>query len=91
VELRDADEGDGAAVAALWTEAYAGAVVRCDERAAEFGAERVALWSRPYQVDAHRLYETLGYRRAAERDDDDRDGRRLVFCLDLDRGARVAP
>ena len=53
------------------------------ERAAALGASAVALWSRPYQVEAHRLYESLGYRRAAERDGEDGDGRRLVFLLDL--------
>jgi ribosomal protein S18 acetylase RimI-like enzyme len=55
----------------------------CDERARELGAEAVALWSRPYQTAAHRLYESLGYRRVPERDEDDRDGRRWVFRLDL--------
>ncbi len=54
-----------------------------DERARELGAEAVALWSRPYQVAAHALYGSLGYRRVLERDEDDRDGRRLVFRLDL--------
>jgi ribosomal protein S18 acetylase RimI-like enzyme len=52
-------------------------------RARELGAERVALWSRPYQSDAHRLYGSLGYRRAPDRDAEDADGRRLVFLLDL--------
>jgi ribosomal protein S18 acetylase RimI-like enzyme len=55
----------------------------CDERARELGAEAVALWSRPYQTAAHGLYESLGYRRVPERDEDDRDGRRWVFRLDL--------
>jgi ribosomal protein S18 acetylase RimI-like enzyme len=53
------------------------------ERARELGAEAVALWSRPYQTDAHRLYESLGYRRVPARDGSDREGRRLVFLLDL--------
>jgi ribosomal protein S18 acetylase RimI-like enzyme len=56
---------------------------RCAELAREAGAEGVALWSRPYQVAGHRLYESLGYRRRPERDDEDVDGRRLVFRLDL--------
>jgi hypothetical protein len=47
------------------------------------GVEGIALWSRPYQTDAHRLYESLGYRRVPERDGEDRDGRRWVFRLDL--------
>jgi ribosomal protein S18 acetylase RimI-like enzyme len=54
-----------------------------DERARELGAAAVALWSRPYQTAAHRLYESLGYRRLPERDEDDREGRRWVFRLDL--------
>jgi ribosomal protein S18 acetylase RimI-like enzyme len=58
----------------------------CDERAREFGAEAIALWSRPYQTAAHALYESLGYRRVPERDHEDRDGRRWVFRLDLRDG-----
>lgn len=53
------------------------------ERARGYGAEGFALWSRPYQTAAHALYESLGWRRVAERDDEDRDGRRWVFRLDL--------
>ena len=53
----------------------------CTELACEQGAEAIALWSRPYQLDAHRLYESLGYRRAPERDSSDCDGQRLVFVL----------
>jgi ribosomal protein S18 acetylase RimI-like enzyme len=60
-----------------------GLVERCAAQAGELGAEAIALWSRPYQVDAHRLYESLGYRRMAERDGEDRDGRRWVFRLGL--------
>lgn len=56
----------------------------CTELARESGAEAIALWSRPYQVAGHRLYESLGYRRRPERDDDDdAEGRRLIFRLDL--------
>jgi len=58
-------------------------VERCAVRARALGAEAVALWSRPYQVEAHALYESLGYRRVPERDGADRDGRRWVFRLDL--------
>lgn len=43
----------------------------------------MALWSRPYQVEAHALYESLGYRRVPERDGSDRGGRRWVFRLEL--------
>jgi ribosomal protein S18 acetylase RimI-like enzyme len=53
------------------------------ERAREFGAEGLSLWSRPYQTAAHALYESLGWRRVPERDDSDRDGQRWVFRLDL--------
>jgi ribosomal protein S18 acetylase RimI-like enzyme len=55
----------------------------CTERAREAGAEAIVLWSRPFQLAGHRLYESLGYRRRPERDHDDADGRRLIFRLDL--------
>jgi len=59
----------------------------CEERARTAGAAAIALWSRPYQTGAHWLYESLGYRRAPERDGRDREGRRLVFVHELaDRG-----
>jgi len=157
MRIREADEGDAAAVAALWTEAYADAgpegrqepyalqeyfavaafahvtvaiddgevvavaavfppgapgrsvagpgeaefarlavadrarrrgigralVLGATEQARGLGAEAVVLWSRPYQTAAHALYESLGWRRVAERDEDDRDGRRWVFILGL--------
>jgi ribosomal protein S18 acetylase RimI-like enzyme len=54
---------------------------RCLELAHQHGAGGVVLWSRPYQVDAHSLYESLGFRRAPERDDRDPLGRRWVFVL----------
>ena len=57
---------------------------RCMDLAAAQGASGVVLWSRPYQRPAHRLYESLGWRRAPERDGRDRDGERLVFVLRLD-------
>jgi ribosomal protein S18 acetylase RimI-like enzyme len=55
----------------------------CGEQAWLAGATAVALWSRPHQEGAHRLYESLGYRRAPERDGEDADGRRHVFLLHL--------
>ncbi|HKZ12809.1 MAG TPA: GNAT family N-acetyltransferase [Solirubrobacterales bacterium] len=58
-------------------------VERCAAEARAFGAEAIVLWSRPYQTDAHHLYESLGYRRTPERDGEDRDGLRRVFRLDL--------
>jgi ribosomal protein S18 acetylase RimI-like enzyme len=59
---------------------------RCGVRARASGWPAIALWSRPYQREAHRLYESLGYERAAERDSVDETGfGRLVFRLDLRR------
>ena len=55
--------------------------VRCLELAREQGAEEAVLWSRPYQLEAHSLYESLGFRRTPERDELDPDGRRWVFTL----------
>jgi len=55
----------------------------CGAEARASGATAIVLWSRPYQVEAHRLYESLGYRRAPERDSRDDDGERLVFVLEL--------
>jgi ribosomal protein S18 acetylase RimI-like enzyme len=60
-----------------------GLVLGATVRARALGAERVALWSRPYQTAAHALYGALGWRRVPERDEEDRDGRRWVFVLDL--------
>lgn len=57
---------------------------RCAELAREEGWPAIALWSRPYQVAGHRLYESLGYERAPERDIVDETGfDRLVFRLSL--------
>lgn len=57
---------------------------RCAQLARAAGWEAIALWSRRYQEAAHRLYESLGYRRAPERDDVDTSGHeRLVFRLEL--------
>jgi ribosomal protein S18 acetylase RimI-like enzyme len=59
---------------------------RCGERARVAGWSAIALWSRPYQREAHRLYESLGYERAPQRDYVDETGfERLVFRLDLRR------
>jgi ribosomal protein S18 acetylase RimI-like enzyme len=57
---------------------------RCGAEARAAGAEAIALWSRPYQMPAHRLYESLGYRYVPDRDYSDADGGRRVFVLDLD-------
>jgi predicted N-acetyltransferase YhbS len=53
----------------------------CGAEARAAGAGAIALWSRPYQVGAHRLYESLGYRHAPARDGSDADGARRVFVL----------
>jgi ribosomal protein S18 acetylase RimI-like enzyme len=55
----------------------------CGERARALGATAVALWSRPYQAEAHRLYAAAGYRRTPERDGRDADGERRTFVLPL--------
>jgi ribosomal protein S18 acetylase RimI-like enzyme len=58
--------------------------VHCEELAKASGWPAIALWSRPYQEAAHRLYESLGYQRAAKRDRvDDSGHKRLVFRLTL--------
>lgn len=55
---------------------------RCAELARAEGWPAIALWSRPYQTAAHRLYESLGYERLPERDSVDETGfGRLVFRL----------
>jgi ribosomal protein S18 acetylase RimI-like enzyme len=59
-------------------------VERCAELASDHGWPAIALWSRPHQTAAHRLYESLGYRRRPERDVIDETGfGRLVFRLEL--------
>jgi ribosomal protein S18 acetylase RimI-like enzyme len=55
----------------------------CERRARECGAVVLVLWGRPYQVPAHRLYESLGFRRAPERDSTDPEGPRVVLVRDL--------
>jgi len=59
-------------------------VERCTDLARERDWPAIALWSRPYQAAAHRLYESLGYRRLPGRDETDATGfARLVFRLEL--------
>lgn len=56
----------------------------CERRAHATGWSAIALWSRPGQVEARRLYESLGYRRVPEHDLVDETGHgRLVFRLTL--------
>jgi ribosomal protein S18 acetylase RimI-like enzyme len=59
-------------------------VSHCHELARASGWSAIALWSRRYQVAAHRLYESLGYERVPGRDETDESGHeRLVFRLSL--------
>ena len=59
-------------------------VERCTDLAREKNWRAIALWSRPYQTTAHRLYESLDYRRQPGRDETDAGGfARLVFRLEL--------
>jgi ribosomal protein S18 acetylase RimI-like enzyme len=61
---------------------------RCEELARSAGWDAIALWSRRYQVEAHRLYESLDYERVSARDSVDETGfDRLVFRLALGRHA----
>jgi ribosomal protein S18 acetylase RimI-like enzyme len=56
----------------------------CHELAKVSDWSAIALWSRRYQAAAHRLYESLGYRRLPERDRfDDSGHERLVFRLEI--------
>lgn len=58
-------------------------VQRCLQLAAERSAAALVLWSRPHQVEAHRLYSSLGFDRAPDRDVDDESGTRVVFTRRL--------
>lgn len=55
----------------------------CLREAAARGASVVVLWSQPHQVEAHRLYESLGFRREPERDGANGEGPQLVFVRPL--------
>jgi ribosomal protein S18 acetylase RimI-like enzyme len=62
----------------------------CERRARAAGWPAIALWSRAGQVEAHRLYESMGYRRVPQRDSVDATGlERLAFRLELDRAGAV--
>jgi ribosomal protein S18 acetylase RimI-like enzyme len=67
-------------------------VAHCERLARSAEWPVIALWSRAGQVEAHRLYESMGYVRVAERDSVDGTGlERLVFRLELDRAGTMAP
>jgi ribosomal protein S18 acetylase RimI-like enzyme len=55
----------------------------CLSLAGERGAPAVVLWSGPHQVEAHRLYASLGFQREPDRDEEAPTGPRLVFRLGL--------
>jgi ribosomal protein S18 acetylase RimI-like enzyme len=55
----------------------------CHQLAVDAGCQAVVLWSRPSQVAAHALYQSLGYIRVPERDGNDPDGARIVFAVSL--------
>jgi ribosomal protein S18 acetylase RimI-like enzyme len=61
----------------------------CERRGRAAGWTAIALWSRPAQIEAHRLYESLGYRRVPERDSLDAGGERWTFLLPFDATARM--
>ncbi len=57
---------------------------RCTDLSRAEDWPAIALWSRPYQKAGHRLYESLDYERAPDRDTVDETGfGRLVFRLAL--------
>jgi ribosomal protein S18 acetylase RimI-like enzyme len=55
-------------------------VQNCLQLATERSASGLVLWSRPHQVEAHRLYSSLGFSRDSSRDGSDPEGIRLVFA-----------
>jgi ribosomal protein S18 acetylase RimI-like enzyme len=66
-------------------------VAHCERLARSAGWPAITLWSRAGQVEAHRLYESMGYRRVAERDSVDASGLdRLAYRLELDQAGTTA-
>jgi ribosomal protein S18 acetylase RimI-like enzyme len=53
------------------------------DRARDSRCERVLLWSQPTMLAAHRLYDTLGFRRVPERDFTQRGRAFLFYQLEL--------
>jgi len=87
--VAEPEEAELSRLAVSFTARRAGAgralAVLCEQRARAAGWSAIALWSRPAQVEAHRLYESLGYQRMPKRDSVDETGQaRLVFRLELD-------
>lgn len=58
-------------------------LVRACVGSASGWAGAIVLWSGPHQVEAHALYESLGFERVPERDNDGPTGPRLVFVKPL--------
>jgi ribosomal protein S18 acetylase RimI-like enzyme len=58
-------------------------VEHCIERADQCRAAALVLWSQPHQTEAHRLYESLGFRRVPERDASSAEGPQLVFVRSI--------
>lgn len=60
-------------------------VSACIELAEQTQARSLVLWTRPEMIAAQALYESLGFLRCPERDEQDERGfRRLVYRLPLD-------
>lgn len=58
-------------------------VEACLDLATEQGAPAIVLWSNAHQVEAHQLYEFLGFSRLPDRDHVGATGPRLVFGRSL--------
>jgi len=81
-EVARASEGEFRMLAVAATARRQGAaralVTACIDRSRELGYRAVVLSSLPVQVDAHRLYGRLGFRRAPDRDWAPRPGIDLI-------------
>jgi ribosomal protein S18 acetylase RimI-like enzyme len=58
-------------------------VQTCLTAANQRGARALVLWSQRHQTEAHDLYKNLGFDRAPDRDEDGKEGLRLVFTRRL--------
>ena len=63
----------------------------CIERARSAGRGRIVLHSTPWMPAAHRLYESLGFVRAPERDESYPQVDLVAFVLDLSRDRPAPP
>jgi ribosomal protein S18 acetylase RimI-like enzyme len=55
----------------------------CVSEARARGVSRLWLWTRPVQQSAHRIYESIGFERRPERDEEAGPPGRLVYVLEL--------